>query len=210
VGNKILGKMLDRLYAAVASGPSLNCRPHSSRQRFDLTLFQRLNGEPAAKVLNDLLSAGLSAQIDAGNPEPPAAWRKLDELGPHQKEQIKAWEDQQTLIKKLRVIAEDSKTYEQDTGAHALFLGYPLLSVPARTGKAGKTKRILAPVAFIPIELEVKTGKAASVHLACSDSGIDRVIPNAALVAWVERQTGTKLGETFADEEGNAAMARDQ
>jgi len=30
-GNKILARMLDRLFAAIVSGPSLNCRPHASR-----------------------------------------------------------------------------------------------------------------------------------------------------------------------------------
>src|SRR6478609_8059583 len=31
--SKVLAKMLDRLFAALANGPSLNCKPHSSRQR---------------------------------------------------------------------------------------------------------------------------------------------------------------------------------
>ena len=31
-GNKVLTKMLDRLFSALVNGPSLNCRPHSSRQ----------------------------------------------------------------------------------------------------------------------------------------------------------------------------------
>ena len=37
--NRILTKMLERLFAALVNGPSLNCRPHSSRQRVDWTLF---------------------------------------------------------------------------------------------------------------------------------------------------------------------------
>lgn len=36
--NRILEKMLDRLYASLIGGPSLNCRPHSSRQRVDVTM----------------------------------------------------------------------------------------------------------------------------------------------------------------------------
>ena len=31
--NKILTHMLERLFAGMLSGPNLNCRPHSSRQR---------------------------------------------------------------------------------------------------------------------------------------------------------------------------------
>ena len=33
--NSILTKMLDRLFAAMLNGPSMNCRPHASRQRLD-------------------------------------------------------------------------------------------------------------------------------------------------------------------------------
>ncbi len=39
---RILKKMLDRLFASLVNGPSLNCRPHSSRQRIDLTQLAKL------------------------------------------------------------------------------------------------------------------------------------------------------------------------
>jgi hypothetical protein len=38
----ILQKMLDRLFAALVSGPGMNCRPHSSRQRVDVSQISRL------------------------------------------------------------------------------------------------------------------------------------------------------------------------
>ena len=34
--NKVLVKMLDRLFAALVNGPGLNARPHNSRQRIDV------------------------------------------------------------------------------------------------------------------------------------------------------------------------------
>src|SRR5439155_18518720 len=41
--NKVLAKMLDRLFAGLMNGPGMNCRPHASRQRADLTQLSRLN-----------------------------------------------------------------------------------------------------------------------------------------------------------------------
>src|SRR4051794_40706826 len=101
MANKILEKMLDRLYAAIASGPSLNCRPHSSRQRFDLSHLSRLGDGPAERALSELLSDGASTKINARNSEPPKAWKYQEGLSAEQRTALKAWEDQQALIKKL-------------------------------------------------------------------------------------------------------------
>ena len=38
----ILQKMLERLFASLVSGPGMNCRPHSSRQRVDVAQLGRL------------------------------------------------------------------------------------------------------------------------------------------------------------------------
>ena len=54
--NKFLERMLERLYAALSSGPALNCRPHQSRQRVDLALVAQLEGVPAEALLARLLS----------------------------------------------------------------------------------------------------------------------------------------------------------
>ena len=54
--NTILSKMLDRLFAGLASGPNLNCRPHSSRQRVDWSQFANLQDRPPAEALRQLLS----------------------------------------------------------------------------------------------------------------------------------------------------------
>jgi hypothetical protein len=116
-------------------------------------------------------------------------------------------DEQQVLLAKLRAIAEDAKTYEQDTGVHALFVGYPILHLPpsARVGGGGSfgTKRILAPIAFIPVQLTLKLTRPASVVLEATEDGSDLVIPNAALLAWVQQVTGQRLSDLFADEEGN-------
>ena len=49
--NEILQRLLDRLYNSRVSGPSLNYRPHTSRQRLDLTAFSRFGDlDPAATL----------------------------------------------------------------------------------------------------------------------------------------------------------------
>src|SRR4051812_195389 len=55
--NKFLEKMLQRLYAALSSGPALNCRPHQSRQRVDLAGLAKLaEGVTAEGIVKELLS----------------------------------------------------------------------------------------------------------------------------------------------------------
>lgn len=188
--NKILDKMLERLYASLTAGPVMNCRPHSSRQRIDLTQLARLDGSTPASIVAGLLGADREVRL---------VGRERESNDRH-----KEWLEQQALLGKLRTIAEDAKTYEQDTGAQVLFLGLPILNLPpdARGGKRiGTTKRILAPIAFVPVTLSVKTNRPQSVTLACAGDGAELVIPNAALVAWVEQRTGKKL-ELFTDESG--------
>ena len=74
-----------------------------------------------------------------------------------------------------------------------LNIGFPLLSLPPGTfggGKSSATRRVLAPMAFIPVSVTVKRGAATSIELACKGEGVDRVVPNTALFAWLEQQTG--------------------
>ncbi len=106
---------------------------------------------------------------------------------------------------KLRTIAEDAKTYEQDTGVHVLSIGFPLLSLPpgtfaARDGVA--TRRILAPIAFVPVALVLKHGAAPSIELAAKENGINLVTRNEALFEWLEQQTGKAADDLFADQDG--------
>jgi len=228
--------MLDRLYATLARGPSLNCRPHSSRQRIDLMSFDRMGDVDPRQVLLDLLGGASKVKLrpsvempdslrnttpfgrvaepapetqtqsesqsaaDESTPDeaPPAN----DEPSPEERAAVKAWRAQKSLLGKLRNLSEDARTYEQDTGVHALNLGYPILSLPP--GSMGGTRRILAPLAFIPLTLEVNAGRRPHVTLACHGEGVDLVTPNPALLAWIERETGKPIEDLFEDEDGEA------
>ncbi|MEM7625797.1 MAG: AAA domain-containing protein [Planctomycetota bacterium] len=240
----ILQKMLDRLYVSLMRGPGLNCRPHSSRQRIDLTDLESFDDGPPTEVLRALLGDDASANISAKVPMPegynaggwnkrrtkpkpapltPEAETPAESAGdssatptpetqpPAQPEtepeeepesaEVRAYRRQRSLLAKLRNLSDDAKTYEQDTGVHALNVGYPILSVPPGVG--GGTRRILAPIAFVPVSLKVKAGGRPGIELACRGEGEDRIKPNPALMAWLERETGRALpDDMFGDDEG--------
>ena len=253
--------MLERLYAALASGPSLNCRPHQSRQRVDLATLSRLDGTAPHSVLAALLSDKSTVRLavklpapDAGSDRTPPIKARARRSGrdsamppdgqsgsadaqagaraslarasttpgtdaPDTRADAadegettaedtaaptRAEEEQQSLLRKLATIVEDARTFEQDTGAHVLHVGFPLLHLPPGTkDKRGfGTRRVLAPIAFVPVRLTLKKGRAPSVELEGAEEGVDRVAPNTALLAWVEQQTGQRFADLFADEEG--------
>src|SRR5262249_5229826 len=127
---------------------------------------------------------------------------------PEEKAALRAYQEQQALLAKLRNVAEDARTFEQDTGAHVLHVGFPLLHLPPGQRLAptrwGAAKRILAPLAFVPVSLTVKAGAAPQVILEAA--GVDRVLPNTALLAWIRQQTGVRSEEP-REEEGEAAWA---
>ncbi|HEY2586327.1 MAG TPA: AAA domain-containing protein [Tepidisphaeraceae bacterium] len=217
--NGVLAKMLDRLFAAMVNGPSLNCRPHASRQRIDLSQLARLKDAVPDETLRKLLGPYRQARAAAKVPPPKRRRNGADaakgangatgewavELSPEEKAAITAWDDQETVFRKLRVIVEDARTYEQDTGVHVLSLGFPLLSLPPNTFKSSArslTRRIVAPIAFIPVTVTVKQGAGRSVEIKCRGDGADLVTPNTALFAWLQQQTGKDLTESFPDETG--------
>jgi hypothetical protein len=206
--NRIIAKMLDRLFAGLVNGPSLNCKPHSSRQRVDWMMLGKFKDLSAEAALGELLGAEKVVKL-TGRAHPPKRLepeRTEVPLTPEEREAKQAWADQQSLLSKLRGIAEDARTYEQDTGVHVLNIGFPLLCLPAgATGgkQRGASKRIVAPIAFIPVSILLKSGATYGVTIACKGEGVDRVTPNTALLAWLEQQTGKPPGaEIFADEEG--------
>jgi len=209
--NRILSKMLDRLFAALVNGPSLNCRPHSSRQRVDWTLLAKFKDLSPEDALRKLLGPDECARLTARVPQPRRRAddddREGDAITPEERVARQAFTDQTALLAKLRGIAEDARTYEQDTGVHVLNIGFPLLSLPPGAGGARQrsaTRRIIAPIAFIPVSVTIKSGAAPGVAIACKGEGVDRVTPNTALLAWLEQQTGkSPTGELFADEEGS-------
>ena len=205
--NAILSKMLERLYASLMRGPGLNCRPHHSRQRIDLTSLTALKDLAPAMVLPMLLNDDKPVRLDA-KVEPPAnlpnRFEKKPEDAPEPDDpQLRAWDAQKKLLTKLRHLSEDAKTYEQDTGVGVLNIGYPLLSLPPGS-VGGSSGRVLAPVAFVPVSLEVSTGRKAGLSIARRAGGVDMVTPNPALLAWLERETGQTpdTDALFNDEEG--------
>ena len=137
--NRILSKMLERLFATLVNGPSLNCRPHSSRQRVDWAALARLKDLSPEDGLLQLLGEERQAKFTARAPLPA---RRLIEANEREEKEklseadratIAAWREQEALFAKLRTIAEDARTYEQDTGVHVLNVGFPLLSLPPGT-----------------------------------------------------------------------------
>lgn len=214
IGQAALQALLDRLLAGLLNGPGLNCRPHASRQRIDLTAFSRLKDGQPSGVLTELLSSSRKAKIvgrvaaparspqtrpngTGGLPENPLKESK-EPIDPAQRE----WQDQQAVITKVRNIAEDAKTYEQDTGVHVLSVGFPLLSIPSGGVGSGGRRRILAPIAFIPVDVTVTRGAHPSISVECHGSGADLVVPNDALLAWLEQQQKAQPEEFFTDIEG--------
>ena len=231
--NRILEKMLDRLYASLISGPSLNCRPHSSRQRVDLTALSAMGDTQPADVMASLLAGDNACAIRAAiampkvvarsgkpmhfadddtSPPPTATDAESNlnsapdqpdppKLSPEDRQAVDAWRDQKSLLTKLRNLSEESRTYEQDTGVPALFLGYPLLSMPPDS-IAGSTRRVLAPIAFIPLSLSVAAGRSPGIQLAARGEGVDLVTPNPALMAWLEREAGASSDDLFDEDDG--------
>lgn len=206
--NPILNRMLDRLFAAMLNGPSMNCKPHASRQRLDLLQLNKLRDIAPGDVLMQLLGKDPIVKLAAR--VPVVARRNAPGEAPstEQTEAQDAWDDQQYVRTKLRVIAEDARTYEQDTGVCALNLGFPLLSLPPGTfgGRFGMppSRRVLAPIVFIPLTLTVKTGAQQAVEISRRE-GADTIVPNQALLAWLEKETGKSLTDIMTGERGENA-----
>src|SRR6476660_4431495 len=63
--NKILAKLLDRLFASLVNGPSLNARPHNSRQRVDVAHLSRLDALSPEDVMRQLLGSACGVKLKA-------------------------------------------------------------------------------------------------------------------------------------------------
>ena len=211
-GSLILDKLLDRLMIGLLNGPAMNCRPHNSRQRVDVASLGKLEGVDPTELLRTLLGEDASTKIIAKTPKPAA--RKKRPFGgietgvgsppsPEDDAQLTITQ----LLTKLRVMTEDARVYTQDTGVHALALGFPLLTLPPGTLGKEMSRRVIAPIAFIPVEITVTRGVNTSIEISCFGDGVDRVVPNVALFAWLERLTGKQdLVRAFEDERGNKPL----
>lgn len=208
--NRILHHMLDRLFASMVNSPALNCRPHNSRQRIDLSHLSRLKDIAPEEALRELLGEKRRTSLKGTLSVPPGMASSFgrkpvaDEEAEADAEgdaKIRDYRQQHALLSKLRVLGEDARIYQQDTGVHALYIGYPILSLPP--GASGGSRRILAPLAFIPVTLTVKVGHRPSVEIECRGEGGDLVVANETLMAWLERQTGKPApSELFTDDDG--------
>src|ERR1043165_783285 len=198
---KVYREMLDRLYSAVTNGPGLNCRPHNSRQRIDFAVLAGLAEIPPEKLLAQVLAQEKIRLVMKTAVYPPVPDNV--ELAAEERLGRKRAEEQCRTINKLRVITDDAKTFEQDTGAHVLYVGFPILHSPCGLpGAQRAAKKIIAPIALIPVTVSVTRGRQNIIEIEASGTGVDLVIPNPGLLAWIEQQTGKKTDELFADDEG--------
>ncbi|HWB02691.1 MAG TPA: DUF4011 domain-containing protein, partial [Verrucomicrobiales bacterium] len=209
LGAMILQAMLQRLYASLVNGPSMNARPHRSRQRCDLMELGCFRGVNPSTAMRTLLEKG-KLEFPAKVPVSTASKEEGEatpdtKLTPEQKEARDAWLAQSRLLKKLRDIAEDATNYVNDHGESCLALGFPLLSMPsgAEDSAVKGSSRVLAPLLLLPLELQVRTASRAGVTLQCAGGGADLLVANPALLAWLERQTGKSAGELFTDEDAS-------
>jgi hypothetical protein len=200
----ILRTMLQRLYASITSGPGLNARPHNSRQRIDFTELRHFKGTDPTTLLQALLAnperpVEFPAKVPLFRPPP----YKEHEWSDEQKSARTAHDRQSRILNKLRDVAEDAMDYYNDHGEHALFLGFPFLSLPPTNDRQGaKMNRILAPVVLVPVNIRVRRSTGAGISLEVAATGADLVQPNPALLAWIEQQTGLNTETLFADEAG--------
>lgn len=180
----------------------MNARPHNSRQRVDLLDLNHLKGIDSADLISRFLAAK-SLEIPARVP----AFRRPDypesEWSDEQKESRASHDRQSRIINKLRDIVEDATDYYNDHGEHALFVGFPLVSLPpANDRQDAKSARILAPAMFVPVNVRVRSGANPGIVLELAAEGADQVQPNPALLAWIEQQTGVSTDTLFSDESG--------
>jgi hypothetical protein len=168
----------------------------------DLNSLKAFEHLAPSEIILKLLTASGKAEVLA---KVPAFQSPLEdeELSEPDRAAKRAFEAQARLLGKLRDIAEDARDYEQETGENALYIGYPLISVPPGSDALGESStRVFAPIALIPIDMTVKRGATQSVTFTAKGSGVDLVVANFPLLAWLEQQTGRDTSNLFTDEEG--------
>ncbi len=219
-GTLVLNKLLDRLMQGLLNGPAMNCRPHNSRQRVDLASLGKLDGVDPQALLSAVLGGEETYKLVIKTPK--AAPRKhfgeksADKPAekpaekPTDKPADKTSDDAVDLTKmlqKLRTMTDDARTYTQDTGVHVLSIGFPLLTMPPGTLGKEMSRRVIAPIAFIPVEMSVTRGVSTTVEIRCYGQGLDRVVPNMALFAWLEQLVKKEgLTREFEDEHGTKPL----
>jgi hypothetical protein len=207
-GQLVLKTLLDRLMAGLLNGPAMNCRPHNSRQRIDLASMSDLPGVNATDVLRMVLGADQTAKVSTkikGSAPRRFAKKKTDDASAEPQDD--AAQSAGKVVSKLRVMSDDAVTYKQDTGVHVLAVGFPLLTLPP--GALGKdvSRRVVAPIAFVPVDVTLTRGVSTSIEVSCYGEGAARVIPNVALFAWLQRLAGKDdLTSALEDETGERPL----
>jgi hypothetical protein len=205
-----LDALADRLLLAALNGPAMQCRPHRSRQRIDLARLATAAKTSPADLLHGILTDDDGVELRLPTQRPmriPRAPGRVRDQSPVERDPPEApdspaekeHDDSQTVGSKLRTIAEDARVYEQDTGISVLAIGFPLLHIPpdASLGGAPIGRRILAPLAFLPITLTVRPN---GCHIA-RRAEMTALVPNSSLYAWLERHTGKAIAnESEADD----------
>jgi hypothetical protein len=200
----ILEAMLQRLFASLVHGPSMNARPHRSRQRcdwMDLAAFRGTEPASSLKVLLEKRRVEFPAKVPVFNAPsyPEAEWSE------EQKQARDAFQKQTKLLKKLRDIADDALEYMNDHGDSCLALGFPLISMPPAGDEnaARGSSRVLAPLLLMPVNLQVRTASRPGVTIECVGEGADMLVANPALIAYLERQTGKTLNDIYLDDDAS-------
>ncbi|MGC3991627.1 MAG: AAA domain-containing protein [Chthoniobacteraceae bacterium] len=133
--------------------------------------------------------------------KPPSIRRASGQTS--KRRQRREYDRQNRVLGKLRDITEDATDYYNDHGEHALFLGFPCISLPSSNERQGlKNSRVFAPALLVPVNLRVRKGAGAGVTIETAGTGADLVQPNPGLLAWIEQQTGTSTESLFADDAG--------
>ena len=89
-------------------------------------------------------------------------------------------------------------------------IGFPLLCLPPTNEaiKEFRSPKLIAPVAFIPVDLVIKRGNTQTIILRNKGEGTDQVRPNEALLAWIEQQTGKDTAGLFSMRKGRSLFVK--
>ncbi|MCF7731590.1 MAG: hypothetical protein K9N23_07875 [Akkermansiaceae bacterium] len=191
----ILAELVQRLLGAATAGPALNARPHHSRQRLDLMELAALGRPAPEQLVRDLIASG-TCELPAS--VPPFDWPSAPQVDwpAETTAALEDWRHQQKVLEKLRNLAADAATYQEDHGENVLAIGFPLLSVPpaeSRRSSRHRQSRILAPLAFLPLTMRVRSRARPGLTLNLLPPGPGRLVPNELLCALLERESGTSL-----------------
>ena len=95
------------------------------------------------------------------------------------------YDQQQTLLRKLKIACGGCPDLRQDTGCDALHLGFPLLHVPKGKGQGQSATRRLLASRTLPHPGDPESGirgTRPAIEITCRADKMDRVVPNPSLL----------------------------